>query len=84
MLWRCVSITGSSCGCVAHSPGSRTRCPPQAELPSLTDTYARDALVSEYSPNLPPYMWLGLRSYGDGKVKTASKERTHLRRKGRV
>jgi hypothetical protein len=41
---------------------------PQAELPSLTDTYTREVLISEYNADLPPYMWLGLRSYGDGKV----------------
>ena len=40
----------------------------QAELPSLTDTYTREVLISEYNSNLPPYMWLGLRSYGDGKL----------------
>lgn len=41
-----------------------------AELPSLTDYWTRSDMTSPtgWSLDLPPYMWLGLRSYGEGQV----------------
>ncbi|KAG2487945.1 hypothetical protein HYH03_013524 [Edaphochlamys debaryana] len=38
------------------------------ELPSLTDIWSRDTLLSDYKRDLPPYMWIGLRSYGEGEM----------------
>ncbi|KAG2485484.1 hypothetical protein HYH03_015758 [Edaphochlamys debaryana] len=39
-----------------------------AELVSLTDYWTEQELGSIYHKDLPPYMWLGLRTYGDGQM----------------
>ncbi|KAG2489770.1 hypothetical protein HYH03_011721 [Edaphochlamys debaryana] len=58
-------------GLMLTMPEAQKLCRTYAtELPSLTNAWARSDLLSttRYHKDLPAYMWLGLRAYGDGQL----------------
>ncbi|KAG2483972.1 hypothetical protein HYH03_017217 [Edaphochlamys debaryana] len=64
------SVNESDPGLMLNMPEAQKLCRTYlTELPSLTDPWARSQLTARTAhADLPPYMWIGLRAYGDGQL----------------